>query len=155
MTDWREALLRSIECAHLVDAGITSEDMASHWFDLYGPSPATLAVFTVIEPLIAEREAAARQKERARVDELEAALERDRTRAADILQTITRTVVQPYSWLRSSRGSYEYDDDRWMEEFGRALDALDEALRPLAQLAADWSDCSRDLEAIKQARSRP
>ena len=44
-------------------------------------------------------------------------------------------------WLRSSRGSYDCDDERYQEEFSTALDEIRAAMEPLESIAKDLSDC--------------
>jgi hypothetical protein len=81
-----------------------------------------------------------------------AALERDRTRVADAYNGIMKA-ISSRSWLRESRGSYEWNDDRWMGEFGEAIDEIEAAAAPLRKIAADWSGCPTDPAEIKAARA--
>ena len=57
-------------------------------------------------------------------------------------------------WLTQGRGSYEYDDDRWKDEFGEAFKDIEAALNPLIKLATDWSDCPTDRKEIQAIRQR-
>ena len=82
---------------------------------------------------------------------LSAVIERDRTTVADGIQAI-RKAISSHEWLRLGRGSYEWDDDRWKDEFGAAIDAIETALDPLRKVAIDWSDCPTRTEEIMAAR---
>lgn len=44
-------------------------------------------------------------------------------------------------WLRESRGSYEWDDDRWHAEFGDAVDAIVAATQPLRKIKGNLTNC--------------
>lgn len=56
------------------------------------------------------------------------------------------------SWLLTSRGSYEWDDDRYREEFRGAYDELALPIEKLREMGKDWSNCPTDHDAIMQAR---
>jgi hypothetical protein len=88
---------------------------------------------------------------KARVAELESILERDRSRVAVGLMAIRKAVARRH-WLTVGRGSYAWDDDRWKGEFAQALQEIEEALPPLAKVAADWSNCPTDPAIIAAAR---
>lgn len=79
--------------------------------------------------------------------------ERDRTRVADAIRGI-ETAIRQHEWLRLGRGSYEWNDDRWMEEFGAALDEIEKAMEPLRTMAADFDDCPVGTAAIRCARDK-
>ena len=64
----------------------------------------------------------------ARVAALEAALDRDRTGLAAALASVVRE-VQARRWIAEGRGPYEWDDDRYREETGAALNAIDKIAR--------------------------
>lgn len=71
-------------------------------------------------------------------------LDTERYKVAIGVQAIARA-VQGRQWLsQPGRGSYTYDDERYQQEFGAALDEILEALKPLHAVAQDWSDCPRD-----------
>ena len=89
-----------------------------------------------------------------RADELrrmKRVFERDRTIVADAISNIFKT-LKAHEWLRVGRGSYEWNDERWKDEFGRAFDAIMESIEPLKRLAADWSDCPKSSDEIAKAR---
>lgn len=83
--------------------------------------------------------------------EARAALEHDRSAVADGLAAI-RKVISGRLWLRECRGSFAWDDARYQQEFGNALDELDAAMQPLAKIAGDWSNCPIDPHEIARAR---
>lgn len=86
-----------------------------------------------------------------RIAEAWAANERDRSRVADALNAITDEVARR-SWLCSSRGSYEWDDERYQQEFSQALDAIGAATDKLKAVAGDWSHSPMSDDAIQIAR---
>lgn len=51
------------------------------------------------------------------------ALHRDQTGLAQALVEVKR-VANAWAWAAESRGSYEWDDDRYQQEFGACLDAI-------------------------------
>jgi hypothetical protein len=78
------------------------------------------------------------------VERLEDLLDTERYKVAIGVQAIARA-VQGRQWLsQPGRGSYVYDDERYQQEFGAALDEIMTALKPLQAIAQDWSDCPRD-----------
>lgn len=86
-------------------------------------------------------------------DRLEAVIERDRAEVASAVHGV-RSVLHGFGWLTTGRGSYEWDDERWKEEFGRAVDGALQKLEPLNVIARDWSNCPRTQEAVIAARGR-
>lgn len=93
--------------------------------------------------------------EASEADRLRAVIERDRHHAALGLNAV-RGALASYGWLLEGRGSYEWDDDRWRDEFGRAVRKVHDALKPLAKIAADPSDSPATEEARRAAlRSAP
>ena len=80
------------------------------------------------------------------------ALERDRSQVADGLTKI-KAALAGRAWLREGRGSYAYDDERYQQEFGHALDEIGAALEPLRIIAGDWTDCPTDFAEITEART--
>ena len=84
-------------------------------------------------------------------DRLRRIIERDRTLAARIHGEIKRVLAR-YEWLSHSRGSYEFDDPLYQQEFGHALDEIRASLGGLHRLAKDLTDCPVDLVEITRAR---
>jgi hypothetical protein len=71
-------------------------------------------------------------------------LDTERYKVAIGVQAI-RKALDGRRWLsEAGRGSYTYDDERYQQEFGAAIDEIDAALEPLRQIAGDWSDCPTD-----------
>lgn len=89
--------------------------------------------------------------EPSRIEELEAIIERERTMLADGVTAIKKAIAAR-SWLTEGRGSYEWDDDRWHDEFRQAGDEILTALEPLAQRAADLSNSPKTQEKVDAAR---
>ena len=86
------------------------------------------------------------------VARLRRVLERDRAAVATVLNRI-KQVIDGRQWLTEGRGSYAYDDDRWMDEFGGAIREIEQAAEPLRAIARDWSDCPEDDPEIRAARA--
>jgi len=80
------------------------------------------------------------------------ALEHDRAKVAECVTRIKKE-LHSYDWLITSRGSYEWDDDKWHEEFKRASEAIWEAIEPMIKIAADWTHCPKDQATIERARA--
>ncbi len=80
-----------------------------------------------------------------------AANERDRTRMHQVLRGIDEEITGRM-WLLEGRGSYEWDDDKYREEFGWAVKALQEKLEPLRKIASDLKDSPTTQEAVEAAR---
>jgi hypothetical protein len=84
--------------------------------------------------------------------EAQAALERDRTQVAGCVSAIKDT-IRAYDWLLDGRGCYEWDDDRWHDEFRKASSAIWAAIEPMIKIAADWTNCPQTDAEIKAARA--
>lgn len=82
---------------------------------------------------------------------IQAVLERDRTKVAECL-TAVKSELNSYSWLIDSRGSYEWNDDRWHEEFKRVHEAITKSIEPMVKIAADWSNCPKTWAEVQKAR---
>lgn len=89
--------------------------------------------------------------EPARVQELEAVIERDRTAIAEHITNL-RKELESREWLTEGRGSYEWDDDRYRQEFLWAGQALRKAMEPLVKIAADLSNSPKTQEEVVRAR---
>lgn len=70
---------------------------------------------------------------------LKGVIERDRSRVADTMARMRKALLAR-EWLRLGRGSYEWDDDRWRDEFAQAWNELWNATESLKTIAADLSD---------------
>lgn len=79
-------------------------------------------------------------------------IERDRSRVSEVIYAVRKAIIAR-EWLRLGRGSYEYDDDRWKDEFGKALDEIQISLEPLRQIACDLSDSPVIRSEVIRART--
>lgn len=84
-------------------------------------------------------------------DALSAQLEADRTKVAECLTAANKTLDSWY-WLTEGRGCYEWDDDRYREEFKTAGLSIKASLAPLTKIAADWTGCPMKSDEVAQAR---
>lgn len=78
-------------------------------------------------------------------------LDRDRYIVAIGLGTI-RKALDGHRWLLEGRGPYEWDDDRYRDEFTAWLENVETATGLLAKLAADLSDCATSEADVRAAR---
>jgi hypothetical protein len=88
------------------------------------------------------------------VARLQAIIERDRTAVARGTVAV-RNAIKAREWLRLGRGSYEYDDDRWRDEFGAALEEIEEAMEPLRAVAANLNKSPIEANDVADARLIP
>lgn len=91
------------------------------------------------------------QKCAAERDAMSEQLEVDRTAVADCMTKVKKE-LNSRAWMATGRGSYEWDDDKYQQEFGTALEAIGTALDPLTKIAADWTGCPKTSAEIAQAR---
>jgi DNA repair exonuclease SbcCD ATPase subunit len=84
-------------------------------------------------------------------DAARAGLERDRTKLADALKPIREATASRF-WLTEGRGCYEWDDDRYREEFGHAIAEINDAIKGLESVATDWRDCPQTSAEVAKAR---
>lgn len=101
-------------------------------------------------PLLSEA-ADAILKLQGEVAEARAANEFDRTTIIDARNAIHDEIVRR-SWVLEGRGSYEWDDDRYRDEFKAALEAIGKPLEILQKLGINWAHCPTDSKAIAAAR---
>lgn len=87
------------------------------------------------------------------IKRLKVVIERDRSRVAEVVTDIRKAMTQ-HEWLRLGRGSYEYDDDRWKDEFGEAFDNIEAELQHLRRIAGDLSDSPTNPAEIAAARRK-
>jgi len=85
------------------------------------------------------------------IDHLMHIIDRDRYVVAHGLTNIIGT-LRGYSWLLEGRGPYEWNDDKYREEFSRVIEAIEKSLEPLRKVAWDKSDCTRIEERVVKAR---
>lgn len=92
-----------------------------------------------------------RDEARQRLAELGQILESERTMLFAGVTAIKKA-ISARDWLTEGRGAYEYDDDRWQDEFKYAIEEIHEALKPLAERARDWSNCPQTHAEVIDAR---
>lgn len=86
------------------------------------------------------------------VERLTHVIDRDRYIAAACLGRVKKA-LSGRAWLREAgRGPYAYDDERYQQEFGWALDEIEAALVPLERLAMDKTNCTTDPAKVLAAR---
>ncbi|MFC4255423.1 hypothetical protein GRI97_08280 [Altererythrobacter xixiisoli] len=93
------------------------------------------------------------ERQAAENDRLMHVIDRDRYIVAAVMTGIQAAINGRY-WLSGGRGPYEYDDDRYQQEFGAALNEIEGAMQPLGVVAFDKADCATGpakVEAAKQA----
>lgn len=86
------------------------------------------------------------------VAQAQAANERDRTALHRVVRQIDEEITGRM-WLIDGRGAYEWDDDRYRQEFGWAVHALQDKLEPLRKIAGDLSNCPTTQDAVDAARA--
>jgi Lar family restriction alleviation protein len=84
-------------------------------------------------------------------DEL-AANERDRSNLALIVHNLDEE-IRGRMWLTEGRGSYEWDDDRYRQEFEWAVEAILAKIEPLRKIVADLKNCPTTQAEVDAARS--
>ncbi len=78
--------------------------------------------------------------------------ERDRSTVCDQVNIIKDEIARR-SWLCSSRGSYEWDDERYQQEFSAAPEIIGKAVEKLSSIASDWSHWPETDAEIQAARA--
>ena len=99
-----------------------------------------------IATLTASLDAKERECER-----LKAANELDRRSLFAVVRVIDEEITGRM-WLLEGRGSYEWDDDRYRQEFGWAVHALQEKLEPLRKIAGDLTNCPETEKGVDSVR---
>lgn len=80
-----------------------------------------------------------------------AANERDRSKVAEVMSAVL-AVIRGYNWATESRGPYRYDDDEFFREFGRCLEAVNNAISPLGDIAKDLTSCPTTQGEVDRVR---
>lgn len=80
------------------------------------------------------------------------AIDRDRYIVAAVLQEI-RKAVRQHEWLLEGRGPYEWDDDRYKDEFADWVENISIAAENLARLAWDKSNSETEQPRVEAARA--
>lgn len=76
-------------------------------------------------------------------DEARAALEHDRSIVIGAVNSFKEAFARR-SWLLDGRGPYEWDDDRYRDEFHAAYDELAAPIEALCKVGRDWSNCPQE-----------
>jgi len=100
----------------------------------------------------AESAEASVRKMREERDGMKLVIERDRTMVCDGV-TALRKILREREWLGEGRGPYEWDDDRWHDEFNATAEEIREAIAGLEKIAADLSNSPTTWEEVQKARS--
>jgi len=79
------------------------------------------------------------------------ALEAERTAIIDGVNGIVKE-IDSRAWIANSRGPYEWNDDRYRQEFVDAGAAIFGALEPLRKIGSDLSNCPRTTKQVIEAR---
>ncbi len=83
--------------------------------------------------------------------EAESAIEADRSVIADFVTRLNKAISSRF-WLTEGRGSYEWDDDRYREEFHAAVTAINKVLAPMIKLAANIANSPKTSAEVVAAR---
>lgn len=128
-----------------------SEDLNRAYAELPGATPAS--VRRAMEAADAEigRLAALLAEEKSRASILSGVIESERTFVARMITRIEH-IIHSYYHLIDSRGSYQYDDDKWRDEFKVVAGELRDEINRLRAQASDWTHCPVDPDAIAAAR---
>jgi hypothetical protein len=156
-TDFWEAVNKALE-AHCPEKGpCFKESMRDKLAD-----GLRLVFAHITEPIIAQRDAALAEaaKWKRRYEEKEKParvlgeiIEGERAKCGNAVQAI-RAAITCRAWLRISRGSYEWDDDRWFAEFGHAIDEIEAELKKLEPIISDVSYCPEHSQEVTAALLR-
>ena len=84
-------------------------------------------------------------------DEALATLEHDRAKVITACNEFSDAFARR-KWLLESRGPYEWDDDRYRDEFSAALAELSEPVERMRVIGKDWSNCPTNHDEIMRAR---
>lgn len=84
-------------------------------------------------------------------DEARQALEHDRAKVITACNQFNDAFARR-SWLLDSRGPYEWDDDRYRDEFRGAYDELAAPMVTLTAIGKDWANCPTNHDEIMRSR---
>lgn len=148
---------RRLQVSHPPAADVAGEtrrqmsvpELADHWKGIAGRCPIPAVADTLTGCADAMLRSALAQPTAGEAQRLRAVIERDRTEVARVFHAI-RKALHAHSWMLEGRGSYEWNDDKFYEEFGRAWKAVYKAADPLEKIASNLTD-SPDTEAERVA----
>lgn len=78
-------------------------------------------------------------------------IEADRSSIAEITSALKAEIASHWG-ITEGRGVYEWDDDRYREEFSTALRSINAAVEPLCKMGADLSRCPTTGKELVKAR---
>ncbi len=125
--------------------------IAHRWFSRHFGEIMNGRNFAVKCPMADEILKERAEKAEADLEALGDQLESDRTKVAECT-TRAKKEIDSRHWLTEGRGSYEWDDGRYREEFYAAAVAIRAALQPLERVSADWDGCPKTAEGVAKAR---
>ncbi len=108
---------------------------------------------TWLEPTEAKAFALDLRDTRARIAELEELIEGERSLVEKAVRACKEAIGRRI-WLMESRGSYEWDDDRFRSEFAQALNEAKDPLDKLSKVAYDRSNCPEATERARKAQAQ-
>ena len=79
-------------------------------------------------------------------------IERDRSKLAAGLSALDE-VIRRREWLAEGRGPFEWDDDRYRDEFTATAAEIRAAVADLRSIARDWTGCPTDSALIAASRA--
>ncbi len=115
-----------------------------------GADMVMLSEYQALQSQLAKAEAALAQKTR-ECEEAKAANELDRRSLWAVVRAIDEEITGRM-WLIEGRGNYEWDDDKYRQEFGWAVHALQEKLEPLRKIAHDLKNCPETEQGVNSVR---
>jgi hypothetical protein len=77
--------------------------------------------------------------------------EQSRSALAPVVSEL-KMIITRRDWMAEGRGPYEWDDPAYQQEFGVAMQEWQEAIKPLQEVASNWSFCPTDPDEIIAAR---
>jgi hypothetical protein len=90
-------------------------------------------------------------QQEAEIERLREANELDRRSLWGFVKAIDEEITGRM-WLIEGRGPYEWDDDKYRQEFGWAVHALQEKLEPLRKIAHDLTNCPETEKGVDSVR---
>lgn len=87
----------------------------------------------------------------AKLDEALCANELDRRSLHAVVSSLEAEITGRM-WLIEGRGCYEWDDDKYQQEFGWAIHAIQEKLEPLRKIASDLTNSPTRESGVERVR---
>lgn len=83
---------------------------------------------------------------------LKLVIERDRSLVCDGVNVL-KSILRSREWLGEGRGCYEWDDDRWHDEFKATATEIRTAIEGMEKIAADLSNSPTNWDDVQKARA--